>query len=237
MAELIVKYLKYSFIGLCRRGILPLTLLFSGCISNPPPNLPDTWIPRSTPLADSDIEDGEIPKIHIFIMYGKLIPLHTALRVYSPELGAVFWDPEGGYGKKKKGPKAKRVKDVVVDPVPTVKDYLKFREVNPTQKTEVFEFHVDVEIANKLIRMLTPENDGEIIAYETDVEGPFCSSSISKFLTKHSDQTVQTPKVCLPQTFSKYLYQQNPDRVIIADDDIYIEYGPGPEAQSPNTSF
>ncbi len=209
------------------QGPLIAVILISlvGCVGNAPPNIPVNWIENTTPIATDDLADGSTPKLHIFIMYGSLFPLHTALRVYHPEIGAAFWDPEGGYGTEgKKGPRAKRVKDLVVDPVPTVRDYLYFREVNFTKKTEVFEFELRPEVAAELLHLLTPPKKGEKANYDTDIDGPFCSSAISKFLQKHSDQTVATPQVCLPQTFSKYLYEQNPDRVIIADNDQFWEY-------------
>ena len=120
----------------------------------PAPNLPTHW--QGTPIPLESLEDAPSDKLYVFIMYDKSMCAHTVLRIASPQYGTIFWDPAGGYGKPEYPVVAKRRDDMVIEPIPSIPDYLAFRHHLPTSKVEIFEFDIEPAQSKRLIDLLTP---------------------------------------------------------------------------------
>ncbi len=203
---------------------LSILVFLCGCHA-PNPHLPIDWNSRPVdPLTFK--EDGPQSVLHVFIIYASNMCSHTVLRVWDPELGVVFWDPAGGYGKPDYPVVATRIRDLVVNPTPSILDYLEFRQYLPTDSMEIFEFELESELAQSLIQTLHTGLKGGRGAYDTKTDPFFCSSSISKFLAEQAPSRFPISKTFYPHDFAKHLYQLHPDRVLLYDESGIRHYFP-----------
>ncbi len=205
--------------------LLISVFVFSGCMHQPAPYLPVSW--QGSPIELSEVEDQGENRLYILIMYENTMCAHTALRIYSPEHGSLFWDPAGGYGDPKFPIRAKRDKDLVVKPVPSIADYLEFRRYIETAKAEIFEFKISTEQAERLIKLLNVENRNDEAHYSTKTVSLKCATAISNFLEIHASDILPVTKEFYPHNLSKRLYELNPERVILWDYQTMYEYTPG----------
>ena len=164
--------------------ILASFISFSGCMHKPAPNLPADW--QGTPIPLASLADKDTDKLYVFIMYDKRMCAHTLLRIHSPRYGTVFWDPAGGYGKPEYPVVARRRDDLVIDPIPSIADYLSFRQYLPTSKVEIFEFDITPEQSKRLIGLLTPRAGQKHAPYKTDTKPMYCATTVSKFLSENA---------------------------------------------------
>lgn len=197
-------------------------LCLSGCMHKPAPNLPADWEGKPIPLAS--LADQETDKLYVFIMYDKSMCAHTALRIHSPEHGSLFWDPAGGYGKPEYPVVATRKHDLVIAPIPTIPDYLSFRQYLPTSKVEIFEFDIKPEQSRRLISLLTPPAGERRAPFKTETSPMYCATSISKFLSEHATDILRVRKNFFPHALSAELYQANPNRIVLWDYDSIFQY-------------
>jgi hypothetical protein len=205
-------------------GCVFVPLLFLAGCHGPTPYLPTVWDPKEiSPLV---LEDSDEARMEIFIIYSSHMCSHTTLRIYSPSVGTVFWDPAGDYGTPEYPVVARRVNDLVVDPVPTVLDYVAFRKYAPTSRMEIFEFALSDEDAVRLIRILRSGFYPDGSRFMTRTQPFNCSSSISKFLEHYAKSIMDVKKEFFPHNLAKRLYAQPPDRVIIYDKNGISQYFP-----------
>jgi hypothetical protein len=202
-------------------GLVALTVL-TGCMHRPAPNLPVHW--QGKPIPMESLEDKPTDKLYVFVMYDKSMCAHTVLRISSPDHGTVFWDPAGGFGKPEYPVVAERRHDLVVDPIPTIPQYLDFRQYLPTSKVEIFEFDISESQAERLIGLLRPEIGEKRAPYKTATDPMYCSTAISKFLSLHAKDILSVEKSFFPHAFSAQLYAANPTRIILYDADSILEY-------------
>ena len=201
---------------------LLFVLLVAGCMHPPAPNLPSDWQGKAIPL--TSLEDAPSDKLYVFIMYDKSMCAHTVLRVNSPQHGTVFWDPAGGYGKPEYPVVAKRRDDLVVDPIPSIPDYLAFRHHLPTSKVEIFEFDIKPDQSKRLIELLTPRVGERRAPYKTETKPLYCSTAISSFLSEHATDILAVNKNFFPHALSAELYQANPTRIVLWDYNSIVQY-------------
>lgn len=192
-------------------------LLATGCMHKPAPNLPATW--QGTPIQVASLEDKPADKMYILIMYDKSMCAHTALRISSPQHGVIFWDPAGGYGKPEYPVVAKRKDDLVIEPVPTIPDYLEFRQYLPTAKVEIFEYDLTPEQSRRFIELLTPKPGEKRALFKTETRPLYCSTAVSSFLKEHAADILRVEKNFFPHAFSAQLYQSKPTRIVLWDFD------------------
>ena len=197
-------------------------MVFPGCMHKPAPNLPSHW--RGTPIQIDSLEDAPSDKLYVFIMYDKKVCAHTVLRINSPEHGTVFWDPAGGYGKPEYPVIAKRKNDLVVDPIPSIPDYLSFRQYLPTSKVEIFEFDIKPDQSKRLIDLVTPKLGKKRAPYKTETAAMYCASAISKFLSENATDILNVRKNFFPHGLSAELYRANPARIVLWDFDSILQY-------------
>ena len=195
---------------------------FSGCMHPPAPNLPAHW--QGDPIPLESLEEAPSDKLYVFIMYDKSMCSHTVLRINSPEHGTVFWDPAGGSGTPEYPVVAKRKNDLVVDPIPTVIDYLAFRHHLPTSKVEIFEFDIEPDHSKRLIDLLRPLAGESRSIYKTKTAPMYCASTISRFLSEHASDVIPVNRHFFPHALSAELYEANPARIILWDYDSIIQY-------------
>ena len=203
-------------------GIVLLVAL-SGC-HGPAPYLPEAWTPKT--ISPLTLEDNGEAKMDIFIIYSSHMCSHTTLRIYSPTEGSVFWDPAGGYGTDEYPVVAARHNDLVVDPVPTVLDYVDFRQYLPTSRMEIFEFKLSDEVATRMIDILRSGYHSDRKRFYTRTDAFYCSTRISEFLLKYAGEVLDIEKEFFPHNLAKRLYAQPPDRVIIYDKNGMYQYYP-----------
>lgn len=202
---------------------LVLLLAMSGCHS-PAPFLPINWAPKEiNPLS---LEDSQQAKLHVFIMYSSRMCSHTTLRIYAPGHGVVFWDPAGGYGTPEYPVVAKRRSDLVVDPIPSVLEYIDFRQYLPTSRAEIFEFNLSGEKAIQMIDILRSGKHSDGGRFITRTDAFYCSSSISEFLERYAGDEIRVTKEFFPHNLARQLYQNKPARVFIYDKKGLYRYDP-----------
>ena len=201
---------------------LIFSLVMTGCMHKPAPNLPATW--QGTPIQIESLEDAPTDKMYVFVMYDKSICAHTVLRISSPQYGTVFWDPAGGYGKPEYPVVAKRKDDLVVDPIPSIPDYLSFRQYLPTAKVEIFEFDIEPEQSKRLIDLLTPRLGERHAPHNTATSPMYCATAISKFLSTHATDIINVKKSFFPHALSAELYDANPSRIVLWDYESILQY-------------
>jgi len=136
----------------------------------------------------------------------------------------LFWDPASGYGKPDYTVVAKRDKDLVVDPIPSIPAYLDFRQYLPTSKVEIFEFDIKPSESEYLINLLRPKLGERRAPYKTDTAPMYCATAISKFLSEHARGIIQVNKSFFPHDLSAELYAANPSRIILYDYDSILQY-------------
>ena len=200
-----------------------ILLILTGC-HGPTPYLPETWLPK--PIDPLVLEDTGGARMDIFIIYASHMCSHTALRIYSPTEGSVFWDPAGGYGTDEYPVVAARSEDLVIDPIPSVLDYVDFRQYAPTSRMEIFEFNLPDEEAIRMIRILRSGICPDGSRFMTDTDSFYCSTVISGFLSKYVTSTLHVGKEFFPHNLAKSLYAQSPDRVIIYGKNGMFQYYP-----------
>ena len=188
-----------------------LVLVISGCAHSPLPSVTEEFKEIQVSEEESECK-SDTSCLQIFIMYGELGCSHAALRVEVTSDKTVFWDPAGGYGIAG-SVDAIRLKDLVIDPVPTVGEYLEFRNEVPTEAAEIFEFVLERSDADYLYGVLKQSNTETL--YDTQGIGLFCSYHISEFLEKFAARILSVKQVFLPHSLAEQLYQQQPERVLI----------------------
>ncbi len=201
-----------------------VALFFSGCMHMPTPYLPDDW--NGTPIEITGTQDGDNDKLSIFVIYGAGVCAHTTMRIYSPEHGVLFWDPAGGFGDPEYVIQGDRDRDMLVNPVPTIAEYLEFRREIDTVKLEIFEFTITPEQALHLMTLLKAQPGGDEEYYPTKAAVMKCAASISDFLEKHAGEIFEITAGFYPHALAEQLYEKKPDRVIVWDLTKMLEYIP-----------
>ncbi len=223
--------------------VLGLTV-HSGCCfhRSSVPKLPKTWYCNECDTKSLE-DDTEQAKLHVFIMYSGMICSHVALRVYCQSKGPIFWDPAGGFGRHHEDVDpaiqnshfdipaelgSVRKKDMIVEGVPSINQYLAWRKQIQTSGVEVFEFNLSDEDAEKfwtIIRDGTNRSHPKG-AFHTNAVGGTCGLVVAKFLHRFAGDIVVVNTVLYPHNLSKQLYRGNPDRVIVYRNDHLSYYIP-----------
>lgn len=197
--------------------VLAITFMILGCGHKPTPFLP--LKASKVHIASKNLEDKKgRAGIQVFIMYSSAFCSHTALRLYHPDKGALFWDPAGGYGIEGKT-YVKREKDIILTDTPTINDYIRFRTEIPTKTMEIFEWEISLDTADQFYSVLLNGTDkfhpnGR---FSTKGKGLFCGAHVSDFLERFGSDLFQVKKVFFPHDLSKQLYKNRPYRIIIVD--------------------
>ena len=215
-----------------RFWLMILLLGLCGCHS-PNPHLPVFWTRTAVdPLLLAD--DASHPTLHLFIIYSSNLCSHTVLRISDPSLGTVFWDPAGGYGKPDYPVVARRVRDLVVNPVPSLADYIHFRNYLPTASMEIFEFLLDPVVARKMIEALRGEDTSS--PWDTRTQAFQCSSNISSFLATHGGERFRMKSFFFPHDLAAQLYEIGPDRLYLLNQTGFYLYLPPPNKSLSQTA-
>ncbi len=207
------------------RGVIKIILIpalilsVSGCVHLAHPHAPEDWKKTSKIVEISELQDqSDKAVLQVLIMSGPFNCSHTALRLYCPAKGALFWDPAGGYGRDDAHVTIPRRYDVFVgDNAASLEDYIKYREIIPTASTEIFQWSPGEEkiceyydlLANEGI---TPRHES---FFKTSTFGIYCNLSVSEFLAKQAHGFSGVKKTFFPHDLSSELYRLNPDEVYI----------------------
>ncbi len=208
-----------------------------------PPMLPGSWNANECDAKSLD-DKPEQAKLHVMVMYHKNSCKHTALRLYSPSKGSLFWDPAGAFATQirylgpaarhhrefatKRYMDAKRRDDVMSEKVPSLNQYLDWRKAINTHAVEIFEFNITDGEAEELYAIL---HDGTKRShpkgrFSTKAIGLTCGLSVARFLHRFAEDIVEVDTVFFPHNLAKQLYEKNPDRVIIYRDEQLSYYIP-----------
>lgn len=203
-----------------------LSVLATGCAHFPTPFLPDSWEARTASL-DVLSDDPDRGRLHILVVYADLGCAHAALRLYSPVSGPLFWDPGGTYATQGFAD-SRRERDLVVDPIPTLGEYLTWRHHLPTRKIEIFEFELSEERSEELWKILRrgagAGNSGG--SFDTKSLGGFCSLAISRFLEEFGTGVIQLDAAFLPHNLARAIYESGIDQVYIYEHDELLWLAP-----------
>jgi hypothetical protein len=242
--------LLFSLTGLYMKKILIVLLLLgtginAGCCFHRsyPPMLPTSWNANECDPKSLD-DNPEQAKLHVMVMYHKTSCKHTALRLYSPSKGPLFWDPAGAFATQIRylGPAARhnrdfatkrymdaeRRDDVMSDKVPSLNQYLDWRKTINTHAVEIFEFNITDSEAEELYVILRygTNRSHPKGRFSTKAIGLTCGLSVARFLHRFAEDIVEVDTVFFPHNLAKQLYNKNPDRVIIYRDELLSYYIP-----------
>jgi hypothetical protein len=128
------------------------------------------------------------------------------------------------YGKPEYPVIAKRRHDLVIDPIPSIPDYLAFRDHFPTSKVEIFEFDIEPEQSKRLINLLRPQMGEKRAPYKTETKPLYCATAMSSFLSEHATDMLAVNKNFFPHNLSAELYEANPTRIILWDYNSIVQY-------------
>lgn len=172
----------------------------------PLPNLPADW--RGDVVDPLELEDmPDRASMAVIIVYGDLACNHTASRFYCPGKGALFWDPGGSYGTEGVV-SVSRKRDVIIDNIPSLNDYLHWRKYVPSSVTEIFIWDNNEEEICQLYDKIAAASRREKHAeFDSNAAGLFCSAATSSFLRDHAAELVEVEKWGLPHNLSKQFHQ------------------------------
>jgi len=205
--------------------------------------LPGSWSANECNPKSLD-DNPEQAKLHVMVMYHKNSCKHTALRLYCPSKGPLFWDPAGAFATQVRylGPAArhnrnfatkrymdsKRRDDVMSEKVPTLNQYLDWRKMINTHAVEIFEFNITDSEAEELWYILRygTKRSHPKGRFSTKAIGLTCGLSVARFLHRFAEDIVEVDTVFFPHNLAKQLYKKNPDRVIIYRDGQLSYYIP-----------
>ena len=208
-----------------------------------PPMLPESW--NANECNPKSLDDNpEQARLHVMVMYHKASCKHTALRLYCPSKGPLFWDPAGAFATQIRylGPAARhnrdfatkrymdaeRRDDVMSDKVPSLQQYLDWRKTINTHAVEIFEFNITDSEAEELYTILRygTKRSHPKGRFSTKAIGLTCGLSVARFLHRFAEDVVEVDTVFFPHNLAKQLYEKNPDRVIIYRDEQLSYYIP-----------
>ncbi len=201
--------------------------IYSGCMHYSTPMLPKSW--KANMCSAKSLEDTpEQPKLHVMVMYHKYSCWHTALRVYCPKKGSLFWDPGGRYATEGRHAGSIRFNDVIIEKVPTVNGYLEWRKRIHTDAVEIFEYNLGDHEAEEFWTILRygTERSHPKGAFKTSANGGRCGLSVAKFLHRFGEKIAEVDTVFFPHNLAKQLYNTAPDRVIILRQELLYSYEP-----------
>ena len=202
-----------------------------------------SWDARECESKSLDDDHGQA-KLHVMVMYHKTSCKHTALRLYCPSKGPLFWDPAGAFATQIRylGPAArhnkpfatkrymdsKRRDDVMSEKVPSLNQYLDWRKTINTHAVEVFEFNITDSEAEELYAILRfgTKHSHPKGQFSTKAIGLTCGLSVARFLHRFAEGIAEVDTVFYPHNLAKQLYQRNPDRVIVYRDGRLSYYVP-----------
>ena len=208
-----------------------------------PPMLPKSWNANECDAKSLDDIPGHA-KLHVMVMYHTTSCKHTALRLYCPSKGPLFWDPAGAFATQirylgpaarhnrdfatKRYMDAKRRNDVMSEKVPTLNQYLDWRKAINTHAVEIFEFNITDSEAEELYAILRygTKRSHPKGRFSTKAIGLTCGLSVARFLHRFAEEVVEVDTVFFPHNLAKQLYEENPDRVIIYRDGYLYYYIP-----------
>ncbi len=223
---------KNIIIFLCILGFS----LQAGCCyhKSNPPMLPKAWYGREYNVENLEDKPDQA-KLHVLVMYRGVSCVHTTLRVFCRSKGPLFWDPAGGFASNhlyagqarrhrrydapvKAGPV--RENDVLVEKVPSLKQYLDWRKRIDTHAVEIFEFDISDDQAEEIWTILRngTKRTHPKGCFSTNAMGGMCGLSVAKFLHRFAEDIVNVDTVWHPHNLAKQLYEENPDKVIIYRD-------------------
>ncbi len=211
------------------RNLLALSYslcLASCCMHKELPNLPSHW--RGKEITANQFKDKKSPRAQVIIMYGKHFCSHTALRLYVPGKGAMFWDPGGGYSTKHLS-HAVRSSDVIKNKAPSIDQYIQWRHDSklPVNGIEIFDYTLTGKQALELWAILDQggvAKNHPKYPFNTNAVGLFCGHSVSNFVERFLGNKVKVRQDFLPHNLSAQLYQQSFDQLIIYRNRQYALY-------------
>ena len=186
----------------------------------------------------------EQSKLHVMVMYHTTSCKHTALRLYCRTKGPLFWDPAGAFATQicylgpaarhhrefatKRYMDSKRTDDVMSKKVPTLNQYIDWRETINTHAVEIFEFNLTDSEAEELYAVLRygTKRSHPKEQFTTKAIGLTCGLSVARFLHRFAEDVVEVDAVFFPHNLAKQLYKKNPDRVVIHRDGQLSYYIP-----------
>ena len=191
-----------------------------------PPMLPGSWNANECDPKSLDDKPGQA-KLHVMVMYHKNSCKHTALRLFCPSKGPLFWDPAGAFATKRYMD-AKRTDDVMSEKVPTLNQYMDWRKAINTHAVEIFEFNLTDSEAEELYTILHygTKRSHPKGRFSTKAIGLTCGLSVARFLHRFAEDIVEVDTVFFPHNLAKQLYKENPDRVVVYRDDHLSYYIP-----------
>jgi len=206
-------------------------LFVSGCAHWNAPKVPDHWQGKELE-GQVNLNDIETPRLQIIVMSADWVCNHAALRLISPGMPVIFWDPGGGLGDSDesseyfsdKGNDGKRLFikrsfDLVYTAPEDLVRYIDYRwQATSDELIEIFEFNLTAKDAIKLNKkLLSGENNSHQQGqFSTDAVPLMCSVATSEFLQAFMTHRIAIPaSYFFPHNLSSQLYSQKPDRVLI----------------------
>ena len=149
------------------------------------------------------------------------------MRIYSPISGPLFWDPGGTYATHG-FTESRRERDLIVEPIPTLGEYLAWRHHLPTRKIEIFEFELSEARARELWQSLRSGSDTERpgARFETKSVGGFCSLAVSRFLARFAADVTPIEASLLPHNMARQFYESGTEQVYVYSRNELFRFAP-----------
>lgn len=196
-------------------------LFFSiGCGHAPAPYMP-SQIEFVTVSPQTLADRPDQATLHVLIIYGPASCNHVALRLFSPDKGAVFWDPAGYYGIQG-SITAHRKNDILIRDAPSLETYISFRTETefPSKAMEIFEWQISKKQALRLQQTLIQGAKTALPqpgTFKTKGTGLYCGSDVSGFLDTYAADVMTIEQTFYPHDMEKQLYTQKPDRIFFIE--------------------
>ncbi len=167
----------------------------------------------------NDLGNGYSPTatLQVIICYGAVLSNHTALRLETPGVQTLMWDPGGTY--KQDDPTYARRYDVLTNNAPTINQWWHYRRDRCREPImEVFQWSIQADQARRLHTILLTRYDPDDPAqkFEPDAGGLECCKRVCEFLSRFADGKPAVPtRYFWPHKLGEHLWTQQPDRVMV----------------------
>jgi hypothetical protein len=153
----------------------------------------------------------------VLLHYDAVRSTHVTLRVTTPGLAPVFWDPGGAYGLTR--PSYGRRHDVILAQPPDLPTWWRYRVTWLREPLMlVFEWDLPADQTRRMHRALMhgAEHGREAQAFRTLRSPGMCNFAVAEFLRRYASPPVsrRLASSLMPDTLAGQLWDQRPDRVL-----------------------
>jgi hypothetical protein len=206
--------------------ILLQTALVSGCFHLHEDRTPSYLKPATTENRP-DYHNEALNRLQIIVTFDGLHYSHSALRlIYDKKV--LFWDPAGNYGSIFQRPEYmegitlpadyQRKNDLIHQGAPDLDTYWRYSLNTGDSGMEIFEWLLNEDTAKKYFTILMAGafDKNNPYQFETSPRMLLCSSSLTRFLMKHTPETIRLKRAYFwPDKLAHALYEQHPDRLLL----------------------